>query len=244
MSEVKKMNCEKCQGLLSDYLDGDMVAEDRRLLSAHLEECLPCFSVREDLKLIINFCQDIRGEYDEVPNAHNMWLRIRNTVETQNSAPKGLGAAAGGGLWSRLTGASWQLSFPQLAITASAIAIAVSLGTTVGIQKLRNAQAADGPVVNTMGNGVGGAAPASFGGATPGRQQIAISYWNQRVEQRKTRWSPQVRDAFERNLGIIDQAVNESRQQLIQNPHDEVSEELLNAALNEKMELLKDFSEQ
>jgi hypothetical protein len=38
--------------------------------------------------------------------------------------------------------------------------------------------------------------------------------------------------------------VNDSRQQLKQNPHDEISEEMLNAALNEKMELLKDFSEQ
>jgi hypothetical protein len=30
---------------------------------------------------------------------------------------------------------------------------------------------------------------------------------------------------------------------LIQNPHDEVYEEMLNTALNDKMELLKEFSD-
>ncbi len=34
---------------------------------------------------------------------------------------------------------------------------------------------------------------------------------------------------------VIDQAVNESLNSLSQNPHDEVSEEMLNAALNEKL---------
>jgi hypothetical protein len=53
-----------------------------------------------------------------------------------------------------------------------------------------------------------------------------------------------VRDAFDRNITALDRAVDESKQQLMQNPHDEVSEEMLNAALTEKMELLKDFSEQ
>jgi hypothetical protein len=76
------------------------------------------------------------------------------------------------------------------------------------------------------------------------RQQFDINYWNQRVEQRKARWSSRVRDAFEKNLSAVDRTVMESRQQLMQNPHDEISEEMLNAALNEKMELLKDFSDQ
>ena len=42
---------------------------------------------------------------------------------------------------------------------------------------------------------------------------------------------------------MIDQAVNDSLNELNRNPHDEVSEEMLNAALNEKLTLLKEFSE-
>ena len=52
-----------------------------------------------------------------------------------------------------------------------------------------------------------------------------------------------MREAFERNMTVIDQAVNYSRDELRRNPHDEVSEEMLNSALNDKMELLREFAD-
>jgi hypothetical protein len=52
-----------------------------------------------------------------------------------------------------------------------------------------------------------------------------------------------MRQTFDRNLQVIDQAVNDSMNNLGQNPHDEVSEEMLNSALNEKLALLKEFAE-
>ena len=75
------------------------------------------------------------------------------------------------------------------------------------------------------------------------QQQQAINYWNQRVEMNKVRWNQGMRDTFERNLKVIDQAVNDSLNELNRDPHDEVSEEMLNAALNEKLALLKEFSD-
>ena len=75
------------------------------------------------------------------------------------------------------------------------------------------------------------------------QQQQAINYWNQRVETNKARWNQGMRDTFERNLKVIDQAVNDSLNELNRDPHDEVSEEMLNAALNEKLALLREFSD-
>jgi hypothetical protein len=75
------------------------------------------------------------------------------------------------------------------------------------------------------------------------QQQQVIAYWNERVELNKARWNPQMRDTFDKNMSVIDAAVNDSMRQLTQNPHDEVSEEILNAALNDKVELLKEFAE-
>jgi hypothetical protein len=49
------------------------------------------------------------------------------------------------------------------------------------------------------------------------RQQL-ISYWNQRVELNKARWSPEMRATFERNLQVIDQAVSQSLNELDRNP--------------------------
>jgi len=65
------------------------------------------------------------------------------------------------------------------------------------------------------------------------QQQQLISYWNDRVEFNKTRWSPQMRETFDRNLKVIDQAVNDSFDALSRNPDDDFSKEMLNSALNE-----------
>jgi hypothetical protein len=75
------------------------------------------------------------------------------------------------------------------------------------------------------------------------QQQQAIAYWNDRVEMNKARWSSQMRETFDRNMSVIDAAVNDSMKQLRQNPHDEVSEEILNDALNDKVALLKEFAD-
>jgi hypothetical protein len=75
------------------------------------------------------------------------------------------------------------------------------------------------------------------------QQQQMIDYWNQRVEMNKVRWSPQMRATFDRNLKVIDQAVNDSLSDLNKSPHDEVSEEMLNAAINEKLAMLKEFAD-
>jgi hypothetical protein len=75
------------------------------------------------------------------------------------------------------------------------------------------------------------------------QQQQAVAYWNQRVEINKARWNAQMRDTFDRNLGVIDGTVAESLQRLKDNPHDTVSEDVLNDALNDKIALLKEFAD-
>jgi hypothetical protein len=74
------------------------------------------------------------------------------------------------------------------------------------------------------------------------RRQV-IDYWNQRVELNKARWSPEMRATFERNLKTIDDSIATSLDELTRNPHDEISEQMLNESLNDKLALLKDFSD-
>jgi hypothetical protein len=74
------------------------------------------------------------------------------------------------------------------------------------------------------------------------RRQV-INYWNQRVELNKARWSAEMRETFDRNMKVIDQTVADSLNELNRNPHDEVSEQMLNEAMNDKLALLKEFSD-
>jgi hypothetical protein len=234
------MNCEKCQELIGDLVDGGLSREDESTLSLHLEECLACVDVRNDLQSIVAFCQSHRGEYSAPPNAATLWLRIRNVIEAESPSLVAAAAQArpaGKSFWSNWMSRSWELSMPQLAASAAAIVLVVSLGTAVGLRRWENAQGS-GPVTSSRTNA----------GTTNVRdrmwqQQQAINYWNQRVETNKVRWNQEMRDTFDRNLKVIDQAVNDSLNELNRDPHDEVSEEMLNAALNEKLALLREFSD-
>jgi hypothetical protein len=226
------MNCETCQELIHDLVDGSISQRDEFTLNTHLKECLDCESVRQDLASIVGFCRTQRGQYEAPPNEHAMWLRIRNTIEAELPSPFTTTPERRGSFFGRLVGHSWELSLPQLAASAAAIVLLVSLATVVGLRRWG-------------GYGVPAALPqveASLGDRFSQRRQV-IDYWNQRVELNKTRWSPEMRETFERNMKVIDQTVADSLNELKRNPHDEVSEQMLNESLNDKLSLLKEFSD-
>ncbi len=230
------MNCEKYQELLSDLVDGFASSEDRASVEAHIDGCVACAEIRDDFVAIVAFCQDHRGEYDAVPNERALWLRISNTIEAEGAAAhRKVDMPSGAGWWFRLMNSSWQLSFPKMAAAVVMIAVLASLGTLF-IGKLS-------PQGGVVSQGFG---PGGTGLSIDDRyrqQQQAVAYWNQRVELNKARWNQQMRETFDRNMSVIDAAVNESMSQLRQNPHDAVSEDILNDALNDKVALLKEFSE-
>ena len=236
------MNCEKCQELIGDLVDGALSAEDKATLSSHLEECLSCADVRNDLQSIVSYCQAHRGEYIAPPNERGLWLRIRNMIEAENPslvAATAPAQPAAKSFWPQWMGRSWELSVPQLMASVAALVIVVSLATAVGVRRWEASDVGGPSVVrsasvNTTGTNVLDRIS---------QQQQAINYWNQRVEINKARWNQQMRDTFDRNLVVVDQMVNDSLNELNRNPHDEVSEEMLNNALSEKLALLKDFSE-
>jgi hypothetical protein len=192
-------------------------------------------SVRQDLDAIVGYCRAHRGEYQAPPNPDAMWLRIRNMIDVGN-APTRESQATRQPFFSGFFKRSFELSLPQLAAFAAAIVVVVSLGTAVGLRRLQ----ATPPTNDAFANAT--QATISVKDRMWQQQQV-ISYWNQRVEVNKVRWSPDMRATFDRNLQVIDQAVNDSLNELNRNPHDEVSEQMLNDALNDKLALLKEFAD-
>lgn len=227
------MNCETCQDLIHDLIDGSITQRDEFTLNTHLKECLDCDSVRQDLASIVGFCRTQRGQYDAPPNEQAMWLRIRNVIEAELPSRVVGNPEPQRSFFSRLMGRTWELSLPQLAASTAAIVLLVSLVTVVGLRRWG-------------GNGVAPAPPqvevSNVNDRIWQRRQV-IDYWNQRVELNKVRWSSEMRETFDRNMQVIDQAVANSLDELKRNPHDEISEQMLNESLNDKLALLKEFSD-
>ena len=155
------MNCEKCQDLITDFVDGSLSRGDQATLNSHLEECFQCAEVRNDLQEIVGFCQSHRGEYEAVPNERALWQRIRNTIESNADSVAAVpapGKPARSSLWKNWTGRSWELSFPQLVASAAAIVLVVSLSTFVGLRRIQSGGVGKGNAPSAAGSLSAGAA--------------------------------------------------------------------------------------
>jgi len=228
------MNCEICQELIHDLIDGSITQRDEFTLNTHLKECLDCDSVRQDLASIVSCSRTMRDEYQAPPNEHALWLRIRNSIEAELPSRAAANTERRPSFFGRLLGQSWELSLPQLAASAVAIVLLVSLATVVGLRRWGGYGGPDTPSQPAQASNINDRFWQ--------RSQV-IDYWNQRVELNKARWSPEMRDTFDRNLKEIDKAIAVSLEELKRNPHDEVSEQMLNESFNDKLNLLKDFSD-
>jgi hypothetical protein len=228
------MNCERCQELIHDLVDGSISQTDEFTLNTHLRQCLDCESVRQDLTSIVGFCRTQRGQYEAPPNEQALWLRIRNVIEAELPSKAVAETQPRRSLLGRLMGQSWELSLPQLAASTVAIVLLVSLTTVVGLRRWGGYGATPLPPAQ---------AEASNVNDTVWQRRQVINYWNERVELNKARWSPEMRETFDRNMKVIDQAVADSLNELNRNPHDEISEQMLNESLNDKLALLKEFSD-
>ena len=231
------MNCEKCEELIGDLLDGALNSRDELTLNSHLEECLDCASVRSDLDSILSFCRANRGQYSAVPNDKALWLRIRNVIEASNSdePTSNANAATRNPFLSSWMSRRWELSLPQISASAAAMVLIVSLVTFVGLRRWdRSAPVVTAPPVLREATNLNDRLL---------QQRQVISYWNQRIELNKARWNPTMRETFDRNMKVIDEQVSQSLNDLNLNPHDEVSEQMLNEALNDKLSLLKEFAD-
>lgn len=238
------MNCEQCQELISVYLDNELEEKVCSDVQTHLALCAECAKVCEDFAMILDFCDLEESEYTPPPNSKALWCRINNLIETE-IAPELEKQAA---MKEEKRRKSWQFSFSQVFASIMAIALFSSLLTIVGI---KNFSAAGEVSANTE--------PSLFDRAlgkvglveTPQQmrerrireQRTAIDYWNQRVETKRATWNAHLREGFDRNLNEINQVVYEYDRILQENPQDDLSGEMLDSALNEKMELLREFAE-
>src|SRR5215467_9560255 len=166
------MNCEKCQELIHDLLDGTISRADEFALNTHIKECLDCESVRQDLSSIVGFCRTHRGEYEAPPNCNALWLRIRNTLEAEAANIAAKSKTRRKSFFGELMGRSWEMSLPQLASFAVAIVLLVSIVTVVGIRRGGNNPTTPEQTPVQASN---------INERVFQRQQV-INYWKQRVE--------------------------------------------------------------
>lgn len=237
------MNCEQCQELISVYLDNELEQQVSSEVQTHLAVCIECAKVCEDFAMILDFCNLEETDYSLPPNSKALWCRINNLIETE-IAPQ----IAQETKEETKQKKAWQFSFSQVFASILGIALLSSLLTVIAIKNYSAPQDvstnASPSIFETALGKIGVIeTPQQIRERRIKEQEAAIDYWNKRVEAKRANWNAQMREAFDRNLNEINQVVNENDRILQENPQDDLSNEMLDSALNEKMELLREFAE-
>jgi anti-sigma-K factor RskA len=224
------MVCDKCQELLSDYIDGSLELGEQLIVERHLADCAPCRVVRDDLLQIVHFSRQL----PEQAPSNAIWSRIQSEIAAQR--PTGFWSRAAT-WWARVQNRYLRLTIPQLAASAAALTIIVSIAVILSRP--------DAPTINETAMSLAQGSPLERNLlSSPDIKQIEhrIDELRETVEQRKVAWNPELRVAFDRNMLHIDQSLAECRQELNANPADQVSQDLMLNAYREKVRLLEEFA--
>ena len=239
-----KMNCDECKNLISVFMDNELDEAQASAVRTHLAACSVCALVCEDFTSILDVCTTEAPSELVPPNSKALWCRINNIIESEIKADKPP--------VEQPRGRFWRLSFGQLVAAVLCVALISSLLTVVAIRNYMQPAAGDlttrsAPAQTTFEKVLSKIGlmetPQQARDRRLKEQQAAIEYWNARIQTRREQWDRVTRDAFDRNLQVIDASVNDYTMILQQDPEDELSVEMLDSVLNDKMNLLRDFSD-
>lgn len=235
------MNCDECKQLIGAFIDNDLDEAVAVQVRDHLAFCPECAIVCEDLTSLVDFCKGETPSGIVPPNSQAMWCRINNIIENDarpippHPAPEKR---------------SWRLSFMQAATAVLSIAV-ISSVATIAIFRSYEPPTDDALVRTTtpttlekLMSKVGLIdTPQQARDRRIKERQTAIEYWNARVQVRRNQWDARTRDAFDRNMQVIDESLNDYTTILAQDPDDELSSEMLDSVMDDKMNLLRDFAD-
>ena len=209
------MNCNRLETLLDDYLDGVLAAPTEEEAERHLADCPACRGSVEELRRLQQATQALpRGiapERDLLPG-------IRDRIGRDARGGRGLS-------WMR-----W------VAVAASLIVLTGSVW--LGLRSLNPDPAlADGAAGAATAMLAANVSLAEFEAAELQYEQ-ASDRLLEIVEARGDELSPETRAVIEDNLQIIDEAIEQVRSALNDEPGDTRNGHILNALYRQKVEFL------
>lgn len=205
-----------CQDLpIADYLDHDLSVEDARVVERHLDGCAACRMLVADLRAV----RSAAFTLDRREPPADLWPRLQARLQAE-PAPSLLAWPNTPGAW-----ATW------LAAAATLL-----LATAIGLWPLRQ------PAADVAGAPEGAALVASVEAdlrAAERHYDRAIDGLQQIARTSSGELDPQVAAVLQKNLQVVDQAIDESRAALRSEPTSVPAQDGLFEAMRTKVALLQ-----
>ena len=203
---------------LSDYLDGELPADERAAVEQHLAACTQCREVADDLRALVAAAKRLPGAVPE----RELWEGIEGRIQPRQ--PR-LQSVAGAG------GRRFAFTLPQLA--AAGIALMVISGGLVYVVRPGDAPA------DVSGSSIDGAVVVSPVSAPDPHYEGAIEDLERTLAEGRARLDPETVRVLEQNLATIDKAIAQSREALEADPGNVFLNRHLLSARQRKLALLR-----
>lgn len=227
---------------LTDFLDGGLEAAEHAAVEAHLAECGGCRGVLEELREV----KARAGALGPVEPSRDLWAGIAATIEappaSRSDGARVIALPTADHGWAeteieeattprRFSLSSRQLVAASVALIAASSIATWAVGSAPGV-------AVDGRDAGGPADGV--IAPVSRSAHPPPELADELASLERvLVDARATLDANTVR-VLERNLGVIEQAIADSRRALAQDPGNDFLEEHLRRVYERKLEYLRD----
>ena len=216
------VTCEHYASLIQDLVDGQLADTARAGLDRHVAACQACRALLADLRDITRMA----GELPLHTPRTEVWSRIVRQIAAEQAArplpfwtgPRVILAMAAT-LVIAVSASLWVLRSPT---PAPATSVAPGRGPVTQSAK---------DLVKDVDEHLR-IADAHYEKAIVGLEQV--------VKSEQASLDPKVADTLQRNLGVIDQAIRESREAIKTQPHSELAQTSLFEALRQKVALLED----
>jgi hypothetical protein len=207
---------------LSDYLDDELTPPERHAVDAHLQECDECAATLADLRRIAAAGAALR----DTPPSSDFWPAIAARI------------AAGPRAAVPPPRRRFALTLPQLAAASLLLA---ALSGWLAVRVLSPARPDSGSAVTAGGTlpsdgGDGTVVPITF---DEQQYDAAIRELQQAIDRGRSRLDPETIGAVERNLRLIDQAVDDAQRALAADPSSGYLSGYMVQTRQRKLELLR-----
>jgi hypothetical protein len=205
---------------LSEYLDGELEPAERAAVARHLAKCAECAGVLADLRAVVASTALLADE----PPERDLWPAIRSRLPSRAAAARP---------HSKVTRLAWQrrvvLSVPQLIAAGLAVMLLSAGGMWI-----------------SLGGPSGSSLPVAAAGGPPdivlAAYDPAMADLEAEYERRREQLDPETVRVVERNLAIIDVAIQEARDALAADPSSGFLNGHLAETVRRRMSLLREVA--
>jgi len=209
--------------LLNDYADGALAPLSSAAAARHLDECAECRETLSRLRSVMASATSAPRSLDAPESA---WHAIRAEIEHRKVVALGTPQTGGSGR-----------SMFRVAAAAVVLVAASSLATALVI---RRGDAPEVPIASATGGA--GVQLVALPGAMRNAERAYLATVDEltaALNESRDRLAPETVSALERSLTIIDQAIAEAREALLNDPANQMVRDLLRKGYEHKVDLLR-----